>query len=372
MIITVFYFLIGIYLLLSVIFAIGMTRFKDTKPSITYPTVSVLISCRNEELDLPACLESLINLDYPHDKLQIVLIDDNSTDKTLQLLKEVADEHPHIEAYSTSEFPSTHLEAKARGISHAASKATGNWYFITDADCIVPSTWIKHMLDGIDENTGSITGPMETLNPSFIGTLEKIAGFFKLAIGFGISGFGVPLFGLGPNMAIKKEAYDKAGGLEKSDFRIAEDMALFKMAHKLGYKSHYHFDQHTLIKLTPVRTFTQILSQQRRWLKGGLEGDFKDWFIFFFLFVYGLTFSFSYIYICIIFPIYGLFFSGIKLLAEIFAYAAVKRRFKSPGILRLIPLAYFYTLITYIWLPLSFIFSKDATWMGDGYVVKYD
>jgi cellulose synthase/poly-beta-1,6-N-acetylglucosamine synthase-like glycosyltransferase len=366
---------VAIYLILGITFFVGMMRIPFSKANNEpLPTVSLLISCRNEAHDIERCLSSIQDLKYPEHKLEVILVDDFSTDSTPELLKEFADKHNNVKFFSSNEFEETHLEAKARGISNAAKKASGEWLFITDADCSLPSTWLINMLDGVDDTTGIITGSMETLSPNFIGTLEKAVGLFKMFIGFGIAGFGFSFFGLGPNMAIRRSVYEQAGGLEKANFRIAEDMALFKMAHNLGYKAKYHLDKETLVKVTPVDSLAQLISQQRRWLKGGFEGDSStsyDWIIISVLFIFVAVFSFLFVYTCVFYPVYGLIFSLIKLSAEFLVYLGIKIRHQSKGILRLIPLTFVYSLVTYVWLPLSFIFKRDIAWMGDGYEVTY-
>ena len=53
------------------------------------PTVSVIVAVRNEEAHLKACMKSLIQLDYPQEKLDIVLVDDASTDETVALARDL-------------------------------------------------------------------------------------------------------------------------------------------------------------------------------------------------------------------------------------------------------------------------------------------
>ena len=375
MIFILFYTLACAYLLLGVFFSIGILKLPLSKPvQKDLPNVSVLVSCRNESKDLPGCIDSLIALDYPNNKLQIIFIDDFSTDSTPEILTEAASQNLNVEFYSSKYFPKTHLEAKARGISFAASKAAGEWLFVTDADCRVPNSWIKNMLDGIDSKTGIITGPMETLNPTYIGSLEKIVGLGKMVFAFGIAGFNISMFALGPNMAIRKKAYENAGGLESADFKIAEDIALFKMAQNNGYKTKYHFDKSTLVKLTPVSNFKQLTSQQVRWLKGGFEGKNSHIIEFVIMVLFLLFFPLLLVlaYLFFVDLAFALQFFLLKSLSETIMMFIIKLRFKSKGLFRLLPLAFIYSLFIYTWLPIASLTKKKAKWLGDGYEVNYD
>ncbi len=365
-----------LYFIFAIVFFVGLMKIPVSKPiSSNYPTVSILVSCRNEAKDLPECLQSIQNLDYPKEKIQVVLVDDFSTDNTPEILADSAAQFDNFEFYQSVNHEETHLKAKARGIHIASTYATGEWMFITDADCRLPASWIKHMLHGTDEKTGIITGTMETLNPSFVGTLEKIVGFFKLLIAFGIAGFGAQYFALGPNMAIRRKVYEESGGLLKADFKIAEDLALFRLSDNLGYTTKYHYDHFTLVKLTPVDSLKQMISQQRRWISGGFEGSESssaEKTIIRISFIFCPLLAALYIYLCFAYPIYGLELTALKMASEFIMFLGVKIRHKSPGILRLLPLVQFYTIVTYIWLPLSFVFSKSTKWLGDGYEIKYD
>ena len=127
------------------------------------------------------------------------------------------------------------------------------------------------MLDGVTKDTGLIVATTETLSPTFVGKLEKIIGAYTIPIGWDLTG--IPINALASNMAIRKSVYEKHGGLEKADFKVAEDQAMFNLVNKNGYDIVYHMDKHTKIKLNPVQNFKQIISQQRRWIKGGFEGN---------------------------------------------------------------------------------------------------
>jgi len=375
-VIFLFAALIGIYLLFSIVLAIGIYRLPISKKIDTnFPYVSVLVSCRNEERDVKKCIDSLIDLDYPKDKLQVILNDDFSTDSTLEILKDASSQHTYIEACSSSDFPTNHLEAKARGIANAATKATGEWLFITDADCEVPNSWLRHMLDGVTDKTGIITGAMDTRNDTFIGVLERIASGGRLLFGFGLSGYGLSFHALGPNMAIRHSVYKEGGGLEKADFRIAEDIALFKLSHNLGYKTKYHFDEFTRVITSPVSNLDQLHSQQIRWLKGGFEGEKSDLTLIFVIFILELIFFpmlLGFIYLFIADIATALQFLLIKILSESIMAVTFRHRLKVKRLLRYIPIAVIYTFYIYTWLPLVPLIKKNTEWKGEDYEVKYD
>ena len=101
MILSIAAIIFALYAVIGFFILIGLWRIPKSQPvEENQPLVSILISCRNEEEDLPQCLKSLEKLTYPQNKLQLILVDDNSTDTTPDILKTFADKHPHAEFYS--------------------------------------------------------------------------------------------------------------------------------------------------------------------------------------------------------------------------------------------------------------------------------
>jgi len=58
--------------------------------------VSIIIPCRNEERFIGKCIESLINQDYPKDKLEIIIVDGMSKDKTRKIVQKYSKKYPFI------------------------------------------------------------------------------------------------------------------------------------------------------------------------------------------------------------------------------------------------------------------------------------
>jgi len=61
-----------------------------------YPSVSIIIPCRNEEKYIGKCLDSIIAQDYPKDKVEILILDGRSTDRTREIVKKYAQKYPFM------------------------------------------------------------------------------------------------------------------------------------------------------------------------------------------------------------------------------------------------------------------------------------
>ena len=67
------------------------------------PKVSILVPARDEELNLRPCLDSLLQQDYSN--FEILVLDDNSSDRTLEIIREYEAKHPRVRGYSGARLP---------------------------------------------------------------------------------------------------------------------------------------------------------------------------------------------------------------------------------------------------------------------------
>ena len=102
--------------------------------------VSLIIPARNEQDNLPVLLESISRLDYPSELLEVIIIDDNSTDNTWQLISD----HSFVRGIRLSDVSTEELKAhKKFAIEKGIEAATGELIVTTDADCHFQPGWIK-------------------------------------------------------------------------------------------------------------------------------------------------------------------------------------------------------------------------------------
>jgi glycosyltransferase involved in cell wall biosynthesis len=99
--------------------------------------ISVIIPARNEEKNISSLLQSIANQTYPKNLLEIIVVDDNSTDKTA----EIAQQFPFVKLISLKENSINSYKKKAIEIGIAA--CSGNLIVTTDADCIVKPHWLS-------------------------------------------------------------------------------------------------------------------------------------------------------------------------------------------------------------------------------------
>ena len=95
------------------------------------PLVSILIPARNEEINIEKCIKSFIKQDYPN--LEIIVLDDNSTDNTHAIVKKIAEKNKNIKIFSGKPLPQGWL-GKNFACYQLSRYAKGDFFFFTDAD----------------------------------------------------------------------------------------------------------------------------------------------------------------------------------------------------------------------------------------------
>ena len=104
------------------------------------PTVSVIVAARNEERNIEEALQSLLRLDY--DNLEIIVVNDRSTDTTGEILDRVAAGHPQLRVDHVSELPAGWL-GKNHALYHGANQSSSELILFTDADIVMQPSLLR-------------------------------------------------------------------------------------------------------------------------------------------------------------------------------------------------------------------------------------
>jgi len=266
--------LTAVYVLAALLLFYGLRRrnYAQTSPQ---PFVSVLIAARNEEKNLPACLQSLLRAEYPADKFEIIVVDDRSTDQTRALAEKFSHEYANVRVISITQRLEN-LSGKASALYQGMAHARGAIILMTDADCQPPPSWISQMAGYFTPDVGLVGGftllaPREQ-NHSLFAKIQTLDWIYLLAVGAGAAGLGKPLSIIGNNFAFRRAAYDAVGGYEKIGFSIIEDFALMRAINeRTKWRVIFPIDARTTITSAPARNWREFYEQRQRWAAGGKE-----------------------------------------------------------------------------------------------------
>ena len=292
-----------------------------------FPKVSVLIAARNEERDLPRLLESFECLDYPETQIEFLIADDQSTDLTPVILKNWCSGHPNRYCYflDVEDSGKFHQNGKANALELLSRKATGEYYFFTDADCAANPQWIREGVSCFHKGVGIVLGVTEVRVQKFWDRLQRLEWWLTLSYVKVASDLNIPTTGLGNNMVISREAYGKSGGFAKLPFTLTEDLEISRAICAKGYQLIHQVSPLMRLQTKAEENLKKLLEQRKRWMAGvvTLPWYWKSVLVLQVLYFVGLG------YLIFILPVLGLGLAAGKMLAQ--AYFLTRFSAKAGG-----------------------------------------
>jgi cellulose synthase/poly-beta-1,6-N-acetylglucosamine synthase-like glycosyltransferase len=249
------------------------------------PLVSIVVPVRNEEATISDLLESLIRADYPPDRLEIIIVNDQSEDRTRAVAESFASRFKcQFEIYDVWDEPDGKLIAKTRPLAQGLDHAKGEVVLMTDADCVIPPQWIRTMSSYFVPGVGLLCGttlPNPDKSPNRLLTrFETLDWLFLLGSSAGLSGKGHPQGLIGNNYAVSKSVYDALGTFRSLPFTDIDDLALMKAVEHSGKGTVvYPADPGVLVYTHPLLTMGELIRQRRRWIKGIHYVDWQGKFV---------------------------------------------------------------------------------------------
>jgi cellulose synthase/poly-beta-1,6-N-acetylglucosamine synthase-like glycosyltransferase len=244
-----------------------------------WPEITVMVAARNEEANIKNCLLSLFALDYPKDRLHIIVGDDQSIDQTSEIVQSLITENPNLRLIYI-EDDSSGLKAKARVMAQMDKYARGEYFLITDADVRVKPQWAKFLIRHMKPETGVASGTTMVTGKDMYTVLQGIDLAHFMGMLNMISYTGVPATAVGNNMIIRSNAYWDTGGYASIKFSITEDYKLYSEVCKKGWKWDNIMIPEVLAYSDSTKGFLPLLHQRKRWLSGGRELPFYWWILF--------------------------------------------------------------------------------------------
>lgn len=263
--------LAGYFGITMVMFLILVKKHKQSAETLLVkePKVSVLIAARNEEENIIRCLQALTAQDYPKDKVQILVGDDDSDDATADLIKAFLVNYPQIELVSIVPSALSNLKGKPNVLATLFKKVTGDYAFITDADIAVNPNWIKGMLAGLQrEGADAASGTTFVAHENGFHLFQTIEWMEALGFLYTADRLHLSVTAVGNNMVISKVAYDAVGGYEAIPFSVTEDLDLYLALKKNNFVHRLFLGPETLVWTRPINDFKTLFQQRKRWLKG--------------------------------------------------------------------------------------------------------
>lgn len=255
-----------IYALLIHHFQKGWNQLSNFSPRPVQeplPWITLLIPARNEEKNIGALLEALTKQQYPAEKMEVIVINDHSLDRTAAIVRSF----PSVKLIDLQEDS---LNAyKKRAIEKGIEQASGTLIFCTDADCLPGPSWLSTLVNYYQqhdcafiaapvllENDGSLLGQFQTLD------------FLVLQ---GITGAGIQqktiYMANGANMSYPKKIFEAVGGYQQSSSIASGDdfFLLHKIQEQYPSQIQYVKSAESIIRTPAMPTWSDFIQQRIRW-----------------------------------------------------------------------------------------------------------
>ncbi|TAG12868.1 MAG: glycosyltransferase [Sphingobacteriia bacterium] len=331
------------------------------QPSATY--FSIIIPARDEAENISACLNTILQQNYPVAFTEVLVVNDYSTDDTAAIVAEFSLKYPFIRLINLAD----HLDGKVinaykkRAIEIAVAQSKGNWMVTTDADCLLPVDWLFLLDQYIQEKN-----PMLVAAPVMFTQLKSVIGIFQSLDFISLQGItaaavaaGYHSMCNGANLAYEKKAFYAVGQFKGIDHLASgDDMFLMhKIKQQYPARLGYLFSPKVIVETAPMPNWNAFLQQRIRWASKADSYTEKSIF-----WVLALVYSFNaalLLGVLVAFFTEGLwywvlYFIGIKTLVELLFMLPVARFYGLQQTLLYFPLLQ----------PLHIFYTVIAGWLG--------
>ena len=265
----IFYFLLfvlfSIYNLVILWLIIGNRKANDTFNNKPYP-VSVIIPIRNGEETLSDLIHDLSLQNY-HGEFEIILVDDNSDDNSLKIIKNIVKRDNRFK-YQTSNNGTSSLSFKKRALDAGIKIAKNEWLLFTDADCRLSIDWITGMVGYFHPENDYVIGHSYVKGKrGILNIFETIDFLLLLSCARGAANNNYPLACTGQNQAYKKSLYHKVGGFTKINYHIQGDDSLFMNICKIDGNANIVFasNKKCHVHTDGMKKWVTLFRQRLRW-----------------------------------------------------------------------------------------------------------
>ncbi|MFT3937155.1 MAG: glycosyltransferase [Chitinophagaceae bacterium] len=230
--------------------------------------ISVIIPARNEAENIAACLQSISHQNYPAHLLQVIVVDDNSSDETYNIANNGS--YGSLQVICTRLEPKQNNTApKKRAIETGISMASGELIVTTDADCLAPSNWLFNIA-AFHQQSGNvfIAAPVKiTAGKSLLSKFQALDFLTMQGITAGAVFKRFHNMCNGANLAYEKKVFHAVDGFTDIDnIASGDDMLLMnKVAKAFPQQTGYLKSAEAVVSTLPAANWKAFFQQRIRW-----------------------------------------------------------------------------------------------------------
>ncbi len=324
---------------------------------------SIIIPARNEAGGIEHCIRSILNSSYPSALIELIVVNDHSTDATAEIILQLQKEYSNLKLIHLEE----HLDGnpmnayKKKAIEVAISQSKHEWIITTDADCNAPLQWL-HLYDAYIQQQQ----PVFVAAPVMFTHIKGVLSLFQLLDFMSLQGItaaavsaGYHTMCNGANLAYRKDVFYEVGQFKGIDeLASGDDMLLmYKIKQKYPNQLGYLFHRSAIVTTEPMHNWSSFINQRIRWASKADRYDDKNVFR-----ILALVYAVNLALLVLLFV--NLFVTGeiahwltlilIKTLVELSFMQPVARFYGREDVLLYFPLMQ----------PLHLLYTVIAGWLG--------
>ena len=215
-----------VLLLINVIIFFSLKRMdEECKNETYYVNISVIIAAKNEVENIPDLIRHLKNIDYPEELFEVIIVDDNSVDDTLNLLNSFSESLKNLSIFKMNH---TLAAGKRDALSFGISKSKFEKILITDADCRPESDWLKAYSKKFQEGFDLLFGIAPFYqHKNLINNISCFENLRNSILSFSMAYLSLPYSAAARNFGFTKKAFESIGGFLKTKNKLSGDDDLF-------------------------------------------------------------------------------------------------------------------------------------------------
>jgi len=275
----IFYYIIALiivicYLYFIILLTIAWDKTKEYQKDSSNPfdiLISVIVAARNEEENIITLLKSIENQDLPFKNFEVIIIDDFSTDNTYEIAKNFCKKYNNFNVYKLNKN-----YGKKNAIKKAVSILKGKLIVTTDADCIVPKTWLstivsfyqeykpKLIIAPVLQNTNKVFSKIQALD--FLSLISSAAASCEA---------NKTILANGANLIYEKKVFLEFNNPLNDTISSGDDIFLMLNVKKKYPNTIYFLKSNAAVVKTKSETnFKKFISQRKRW--ASKSSNYKD------------------------------------------------------------------------------------------------
>ena len=333
-------------------------------------SVTIVVVAHNESKSITSCLQGILKQAYPAHLMEIIVINDHSTDDTINEVNKI--ESDRITLYHLEDYPE-YIKApayKKSAITLAVDKSTSEYIVITDADCVHSSQWLNTVVYGLEKNQNAFQTAPVILdgNNSLLSEMQETEQLVLMLITAAGITSGLHDIANGANMAFRKSAFLHVDGYAGNEqFASGDDMFLAEKMRK-AFPGQIAFNKSIDASVsTKAKTnWPSLIKQRLRWAgkNKGLESPTisRIW-AFVGLYHFMLFLSLAASLFNLISPIPFIILFVVKWFADFLVITTAASFFQKTSVLKyFVPLQFLYSYYI-LRLSLAMVMGKKGDWV---------